>query len=288
MKMRKLSLTLCALTLPLYASAQTVRSGSGADAAAILPTVTQFRTDLGGANNGIGAFAGSGGRREINWDAVPAGFSAPNNLPAGFFNQNSQRGLQLVATAGVTGFMVSDNAAGGNGAGVRFDNLNDTYSTTFTTFTPQKLFTSLGSNVYDITFFVPLTGPALPGSTPALVRGFGSVFTDVDTLGGTTLQYFDRFDNSLGIFNVPVQNLGLSFLGVSFDTASIARVRVTAGTAALGPGDDPLNGLDMVVADDFVYGEPVSVAVASAPEPGTLAFLALGGTLVFFRRRRAQ
>lgn len=278
------------VALPTLAQAQTVRSASGANAAAILSTVNDFRADLGGANNGVNVHAGSDGRREINWDAVPIGFSAPNTLNANFFNQNSQRGLQLVPTAGVTGFMVSDgdntNLGGTNGAGVRFNNLNDTYASTFTTFTPQKLFTSLGSNVYDVTFFVPLSGPALPGSTPALVSGFGSVFTDVDTADGTTIQYFDKDNVSLGTFSAPVQNLGLSFIGVSFGSATISRVRITQGTTALGPTDNPGAGQDVVAADDFIYGEPVAAAT-SAPEPGTLAFLALGGTLtvISFRRR---
>jgi len=48
---------------------------------------------------------------------------------------------------------------------------------------------------------------------------------------------------------------GLSFLGIVFDDARIARVRITAGGAI--PGED--DSLDVVVMDDFIYGEPKAI-----------------------------
>src|SRR5438094_262530 len=93
-------------------------SASGANPAAIQTTVDAFRTQLGTLNaNVAGSF--SSGRREINWDGVPDAFSAPNNLPANFFNVNSPRGV-VFSTSGI-GFQVSGNAAV---APVRFDNIN--------------------------------------------------------------------------------------------------------------------------------------------------------------------
>jgi hypothetical protein len=261
----------------------TVRSGTGANTAAIQSTVDQFRADLGGANNGINAFAGTGGRREINWDAVPNGFASPNNLPGGFFNQNSQRGARFDTVGAGTGFEVSDAATGGNGAGVRFDNINATYSGQFTTFSPQKLFTSLGNNVYDVRFFVPKTGPALPGDVPALVSGFGAVFCDVDVAGTTAIQFFDANDVSLGAFAASPLSNGLSFLGGFTPTPQIARVRITMGNTTIGPNDNDGTS-DIVVADDFIYGEPT--APAAAPEPGTLALLLLALPAVRRFRRR--
>ena len=160
---------------------------------------------------------------------------------------------------------------------MRFDNLNATYSSTFQTFSAQNLFTAIGSNTYDVNFFVPGT------ATPAQVMGFGAIFTDVDTLGGTTIEYFNQSNTSLGVFNVSAQDLGLSFLGVSFNTAEITRVRITQGTVALGVNDNPGAGQDVVVADDFIYSQP-----SAAPEPGTLAFLVLGGTLVIVRRKQQK
>jgi hypothetical protein len=276
MKITQLSLTLSLLALPSLALAQTVRTGSGAAAANVQAIVDQYRADLGGALNPNTAGSFGSGRREINWDGVPATLSAPNSLPANFFNSNSPRGAVF---SGAASFQVSGNTndAGAGQPAIRFNNLNATYSTTFTTFSAQRLFTSVGTNVYDVSFFVP------GSNTPALVKGFGSIFTDVDTLGGTTIQYFDQNNASLGTFSVPVQDLGLSFLGVSFNNPTIARVRITAGTVALGVNDNPGAGQDVVVADDFFYGEPVAT---SAPEPGTLAFILLGGTLTLIRRRR--
>jgi hypothetical protein len=46
----------------------------------------------------------------------------------------------------------------------------------------------------------------------------------------------------------------LSFFGVVFSDARIARVRITTGDIAPGPGDDERH--DIVMMDDFIYGEP--------------------------------
>jgi len=49
-------------------------------------------------------------------------------------------------------------------------------------------------------------------------------------------------------------------VGVKFASALIARVRITAGTGALGAqAQDVSNGgtYDLVVMDDFLYSEPV-------------------------------
>ena len=85
-------------------------SSSGPNAAAITPTVDAFRTDLGTLNPNVAGSFGTG-RREINWDGVPAAFSAPNLLPNNFFNVNSPRGAEF-STPG-TGVAVSANAADG-------------------------------------------------------------------------------------------------------------------------------------------------------------------------------
>ena len=256
----------------------TIRSGTGASAAAITGIRDQFRTDLGGGTT-AGANGSFGGvRREINWDGVPATLSAPNNLPANFFNSNSPRGAVF---SGGTGFQVSSNTAdagAGQPAAANFGNLNATYSAEFQTFSPQRLFTSLGSNVYDVNFFVPGT------ATPALVTGFGAIFADVDVAGTTAIQFFDVNNNSLGAFAASPLSGGLSVLG-GFTTnglPQISRVRITAGNTAIGPNDN--NGSsDIVVADDFLYGEPT--APVSAPEPGALGLILLGLPLLKLRRR---
>ena len=67
----------------LMSAAPVVRQGGGANAAAAQAIVDQFRTDLAGANNGVGGSFTSG-RREVNWDGVPDSFSEPNNFPREF------------------------------------------------------------------------------------------------------------------------------------------------------------------------------------------------------------
>ena len=108
-------------------------SASGPNAADIQPTVDSFRAALGALNPNVAGSVGSG-RREINWDGVPDALSAPNNLPANFFNVNSPRGV-VFSTPG-TGFQVSANAA--SGTPVEFGNINALYPGLFKTFSAQR------------------------------------------------------------------------------------------------------------------------------------------------------
>lgn len=268
-----------ALSLTFFASvradAQVVFSASGASAATITTTVDAFRTALGPLNpNSAGSFGT--GRREINWDGVPDVFAAPNSLPANFFNANSPRGV-VFSTPG-SGFQVSATAA--SGAGVEFGNINPTYPGLFEPFSAQRLFTAVGSNITDVSFFIP------GAATPAWTTAFGAVFTDVDLANTTSLQFFDLFNNSLGTFFAPNASgdQTLSFLGVQFAAGTqIGRVRITAGNAVLSAGT---TAGDVVVMDDFIYAEPVSIQQV-VPEPATLLLLAGGlGVLGFARRRR--
>jgi hypothetical protein len=233
-------------------------SASGANPAAIQATVDLFRTALGNLNPNVAGSFGSG-RREINWDGVPDALSAPNNLPANFFNANSPRGA-VFSTAG-SGFQVSANSGI---APVEFDNINATYSSIFQTFSPQRLFTALGSNVMDVNFFVP------GSATAAFVFGFGVVFTDVDIANNTSVEFFDLNGQSLTKVFAPTANNGLSFIGVVFNAGErVGRVRITSGNTALGPNDG--GSVDVVAMDDFLYAEPQAV-----PEPVSLALLGIG------------
>jgi hypothetical protein len=272
---------LVSLVIPVRAHAQVTFSSSGANAAAIQTTVDAFRTSLGPLNPNVAGSFGSG-RREINWDGVPAAFSAPNLLTANFFNSNSPRGV-VFSTPG-TGFEVSGattDAGAGQPAAANFGNIDASYTATFATFSAQRLFTAVGSNIVDVSFFI--AGSA----TPALSAGFGAVFSDVDLANTTSLQFFDASNVSLGTFFAPAvagANQTFSFLGVQFASAVISRVRITNGNIAPASGNTDQNGVarDVVVMDDFIFAEPI-------PEPGTIVLLSSGVLLLaaFARRRRS-
>jgi Domain of unknown function (DUF4394) len=243
-------------------------AAAGANAAAIQAAVDQFRTALGTLNpNAAGSFGA--GRREINWDGVPDSFAAPTNLPNNFFNVNSPRGV--VFTTPGTGIQVSADTTNPTTTPVRFGNINSTYTGIFTTFSPERLFTPLGNIIMDVAFFIP------GSDTPATVSGFGAVFSDIDSAGATTIEYFDQHGASLGIFTPAIFNGGLSFYGVAFNAGErVARVRITSGNSALGP--DESAGIDVVALDDFIYGEPQPLSV----QPETIYAMTSGNKLLRF------
>src|SRR4051794_22243366 len=237
--------------IPAAASAApTVRTGAGADAAAITPARDAYRTDLGGGTTAGPNGSFDGVRREINWDGVPEAQSSPNNLNPAFFNTNSPRGA-VFETPG-SGVQVSSNAAP-----QRFGNLNATYETLFKAFSPQKLFTPIGSNVTDVKFFVPGT------TTPASITGFGAVFADVDAADTTTITYYDESNKPLDTLAAPPADAGLSFLGASYPGGTrVSRVRIRTGNTTPGPNDGGAQ-TDVVVMDDFLYGEPQEIKAPS-------------------------
>jgi len=245
-------------------AAPRVRAAAGVDAASITAARDAFRADLGGGTT-AGANGSFGGlRREINWDGVPdVTASDPGRFPSNFF---LARGA-FFTTPG-TGFLVSaddDTPADLDPDLVRFSSLNGTYSTAFAAFSPQRLFTPLDSRVTDVHFTLPAT------ETPATTSGFGVVFTDVDTTGPTTLQLFDAGGVSLGSFTAPASagNGGFSFVGVSFDAGErVSRARITTGDTAVTSTSSPNDGPgDIVVMDDFLYGEPQPVVAPPPPPP---------------------
>lgn len=238
---------------------------SGALAADIQDTVDAFRTTLGALNANLPGSRGSG-RREVNWDGVPNQFASPNGFPPDFFNVNSPRG-SVYSTPG-SGFEVSANLA--SGQPLEFDNLEPGISADFTPFSPQRLFTAVGSTITDVHFFIPGT------TAPAFVTGFGAVFTGVAVANTTFIQLFDRQDDLIASVYAPAAGAGsLSFAGFFDTNARIGRVRITSGEVPLGsrlPGD-------RVAMDDFIYAEPV-------PEPATLTMLGAAVAAVVARRRR--
>jgi len=75
----------------------------------IAPTVGAYQRALGNLNANTPG-SQTGGRREINWDAVPALFTNTDNFPVDFFNQPAVgRARGAVFSTPGTGFRVSDN-----------------------------------------------------------------------------------------------------------------------------------------------------------------------------------
>ena len=227
-----------------------VFQAAGPTITSIQSSVDGFRAALGAPNNGNAAGPLAGGRREINWDG--GGSAATSIAETPFTGFLVTRGA-LFTTPG-TGFV----QAPPSGLVTTFG--NPTYGTTFQAFSPVRLFSAIGSNITVVDFFVPGSG-----NISATTAGFGAVFTDVDQPGGSKkgkrgasslIEYFGVDGELLFTSFIPASpgDGSLSFFGILFEDARIARVRITSGNVAPGPDDDAK--LDIVMMDDFLYGEP--------------------------------
>ena len=141
-----------------------VFSAAGPNTASIQATVDAFRTALGSPNNGNNP----GGRREINWDGGTATDGTPAVTPFTVF-QNTRGATFTTPGSGLTQTPITggtvDIIPGGLVQGSLAD-INANYATTFATFSPNRLFTPIGSNTTDGTFSFPGSG----GLVTATVR----------------------------------------------------------------------------------------------------------------------
>lgn len=257
-KLAVLGFTLAAFATAASAQATDTKvfQAAGPNTASIQGTVDQFRAALGGANNGSVPGPIDGGRREINWDGGGSTATAVGPTPFDvFLNTRGNR-----STTPGTGFV----QATATGLADLFE--NPSYATIFTPFSPSRLFSAVGSNITETTFFVPGNGDTIPATT----RGFGVVLTDVDLPDGsgpgtkrgnrhasTLIEFFAADGSEIFSSFAPASpgDGSLSFLGIVFDAARIARVRITSGGAVPGENDS----LDVVVMDDFIFGEPTAI-----------------------------
>ena len=264
-----------ALASGLSAAAPLVTGGTATTALGLQPTFSAFGNALGAPDNGnLGPQPT--GHREINWDGGGATNGTAPVTPFATF-LNTRGGLFTTPGTGLQQSLVASGT-------FSLASINPSYATTFAPFSLNRVFTPIGSNITDATFFVPGSN----GGTPAFVSGFGAVFNDVDLANTTTMQFFDPFGASLGSFAVPAApgTANFSFLGVIFNAGErVGRVRITTGTTALSASANDGGGTDVVVMDDFLYTEPR--AITGVPEPHTLGVLATALLAVFGFRSRS-
>jgi hypothetical protein len=258
------------VALPTDAKALLIFTDAGPDVASITDTVNAYRVALGDPNNANLAGPLLSGRREINWDGggPPLIDGTPPVTP--FLVFTGTRG----ATFTTPGTGLSQAPDGEMGGANSLASINPTYALLFDPFSLNRLFTPIGSNITEGFFSIPNSG----GNVPAAVSGFGAVFSDVDLLGPTTIQYFDTGGNLIGgVPAVPAfpGNETFSFLGIVLGSGEglISRVLITTGNTPLGPNES--STIDPVVFDDLFYGEPQAV-VGQVPQPQSLLLLGMG------------
>jgi hypothetical protein len=191
------------------------------------------------------------GRREINWDGVPDSLM-DKKLADDFFNPTEsnapvarQRGLAYSPDNGE--FMVSNK---------NFENINPLAASQFSSFSGNKTFANVSSSLWPVEFQVA------GQKTPAFVKGFGAVFSDVDLNNSTSLEFFNG-TKSIGKYFVPPHDVtnSFSFLGVYFkNNEKITKVLVShKGFLSGGQKDVTDNGPDdLIILDDFLYSEPMA------------------------------
>lgn len=231
-----------------------VFQAAGPTTASIQSSVDQFRA----------AVSVPAGRREINWDGGNPTNEATSPADNPFTGFQVTRGA-LFTTPDGTGFVQAPAGSDVPPGGLAGFFNNPTYKTSFRAFSASRLFSVIGGRVTDVTFFVPGGG-----NIAATVNGFGAVFTDVDQPNGsgpatkrgnrhasTLVEYYGVDGELLFSSFVPASpgDGGFSFFGIVLPNARIARVRITSGDVAPGPNDSEKD--DVVMMDDFIFGEPL-------------------------------
>ncbi|MCX2477470.1 hypothetical protein OQY15_00110 [Pedobacter sp. MC2016-15] len=201
------------------------------------------------AGNPVNATLGAkGGRREINWDGVPANLTNVNTFPADFFNPTDPaipeaRKRGLLYTPATAALRVSDN---------NFADIDPSYANEFKAFSPAKLFSASGTVTTDFKFQVPGT------NQDAYVSSFGIIFSDVDDANATIVKVYEGND-LIAEVKATAADKKFSFVGITAKNRKITRVQVKAGNTVLAAGALDGGDKDVVVMDDFIYSEPIAL-----------------------------
>ncbi len=265
---------ICVLLLGLTPAVQAQQVFSGVGTTDATNALNAFRTALG-TNNGAAATPQTGGRREITWDGVLLDGTdnggnttviVANKITGIPINRFQNRGILF---QGVTA--VSNDG---------FVSANPAVASQFPAFSPANTFSPFNSNKVEIGFVLVSAATTTP--VPAVTRGFGVIFLDVEQANTTSIEYFNG-TTSLGKFFVPPGTSGqVEFLGVNFNAPVVTRVVITLGNAQVfnfnsgqvTAGSSESATTDLVVMDDFIIGEPASATSSNA----AAAFSGVGTT----------
>ena len=167
---------------PVQAQAAGFTTFSASGTANVNQAIADFQTAVGGADNGNTSGSQATGFRSINWDAgiVPV---HPAAFPPDFFNNiaNFPPTRGLIVGAGGNGLNASNND---------FATINANYADEFNPFSNANTFSPTSTNILWARFEIPnATG------VPAATAGFGAVFSDIDTAGSTTIEFFNGNTN---------------------------------------------------------------------------------------------
>jgi hypothetical protein len=219
--------------------------------------LAQFEAAIGGADNGTTPGELGSGLRHWTPAGIAVNGSDPGStaIPGGHTAALSSSRLQP------WGIELGPDVAVANDG---FESVNSNAG-----FSPPDLWAPFNSNTATLQVVAPtsLTGAAVP----AVTRGLGVEFVNVESVGTTTIQYFSG-DTPIGQVSAPEGTT--SFAGLLFSEPVVTRVVITLGTAEIFsfdgtnviPDNTPSNTL--AAGDDVVLAEPGAGQATAAATAG--------------------
>jgi hypothetical protein len=243
-------------------------SGSSASGTPVPVALAAFEAAAGGSDNGTTPGEHGTGFRHVTWNGIAVDGSDPGStvIVPGHVVAVSRGRLQPWGVELGPAVAVADDG---------FASVNS--NADFSAISPDNMWAPFNSD----TTALQIVDPAAPASTPvpALTRGLGVVFLNVET-AGTTIQYYNG-DTLLGQASAPQGRT--SFVGLLFGEPVITRVVITLGTAtifdfdgstATAGGQDPTG---LVAAQDVVLAEPGAGAPTLSATAGVPVSAVLDG-----------